>query len=139
MEHGPIPVSPMEKWSTSTNWASGAVPGATLGTSNTDVATFSTPLGTFGTSLNPIIIDSATQNIGGITFTGAAGNFTIGSALLSNSLYLTSGGMIQINSSLTATNAIETINAPLVISGFNGTYKLTNNSANGTGAGGWHS
>ena len=48
---------------------------------------------------------------------------------------LTSGGSIQILSTLSATNAVETINAPLVIEGASGTYTFANNSSNGTGAG----
>lgn len=45
------------------------------------------------------------------------------------------GGTIQILSTLTATNAIATINAPLIIQGGGGTYTFANNSANGSGAG----
>jgi fibronectin-binding autotransporter adhesin len=48
---------------------------------------------------------------------------------------LTSNGTIQILSTLTATNAVETINAPLVIQGSGGTYTFQNNGANGAGAG----
>ena len=45
---------------------------------------------------------------------------------------MASGGTTQISSSLTSTNAIETINAPIVLSG---AYTFANNSASGTGAG----
>ena len=48
---------------------------------------------------------------------------------------MTSGGTIQILNTLTTTNAVETINAPLVIEGTGGSYTFANNSANGAGAG----
>ena len=119
-------------WSDISNWAGGAAPGATSGTTSADVATFNTAIAHgWGNSGTPIVIDQTTQNIGGISFDTAAGNYTIGSTT-GNSLLLSSGGTIQILSSLTATNALETINAPLVIEG---SYTFANNSANGTGAG----
>ncbi len=121
-------------WTNFTNWISSTVPGATSGTTDTDVATFNSAVGTYGTSGSPIVIDSASENIGGVSFDTAAGNYTIG-ATGGNSLLLTSGGTIQILSTLTATNAVETLNAPLVIEGAGGTYTFANNSANGTGAG----
>jgi len=122
-------------WSTTNNWVGGAAPGATSGTTNTDIATFNTAIAnTWGLVGSPILIDSATQNIGGINFDGAAGNYFIGTTG-GNSLKLTSGGTIQILSTLTSTNAVETINAPLVIQTAAGTYTFANNSANGSGAG----
>jgi len=123
-------------WSTGSNWGGGAAPGSTVVTTSPDVAIFNTPIAnTWGnTAVNPVVIDSVSQNIAGINFTGNAGNYFIGSTG-SNSLLLTNGGTIQIQASLTATNATETINAPLVIEGANGTYTLQNNSANGVGAG----
>ena len=123
-------------WSTITNWVGDpAAPGATSGTTNTDVATFNAAIaGGWGTVGNPIVIDSATQNIGGISFGGATGNYFIGTTG-GNSLLLSSGGTIQILNTLTATNAIETINASLVIQDAGGTYTFANNSANGSGAG----
>ena len=124
-------------WNTTTNWVGGVAPGSieaiTGLNADTSVATFNTALGTFGTAGNPIVIDSVSENIAGITFTAAAGKFFIGTTV-GNPLYLSSGGTIQI-SALTATNAIETINAPLVIEGTDGTYTFANNSANGAGVG----
>ena len=120
-------------WGNSDNWSSGTIPGATSGTTNTDTATFNTAItNTFGTSTTPIVIDSG-RNIQDISFDTAAGNYYIGSTSL-NPLLLTSGGTTQILNTLTSTNAIETINAPLVIEGAAGTYTFSNNSANGTGA-----
>ena len=109
---------------------------STSGTGNTDIATFNAAIAnTWGNAVgNPIVIDSATQNIGGISFGGATGNYFIGSTA-GNSLLLSSGGTIQVLGSLTATNAIATINAPLIIQGGGGTYTFANNSANGSGAG----
>ena len=123
-------------WGTVGNWSGGAAPGSTVVTTNTDVATFNAAIAnTWGNAAgNPIVIDSASQNIGGISFTLAAGNYFVGSTG-GNTLRLTSGGTIQILAGLTATNAIETINAPLAIQGAGGTYTFANNSANGSGAG----
>ncbi len=118
-------------WSTTSNWVSVTVPGSTSGITNLDTATFQTAVGTFGTSGSPVLID-ANRNLKSITFTGAAGNYTIGTTG-GTPLLLTSGGTIQISGGLTATNATETLNAPLVLEGSFG-YTLTNNSASGTGA-----
>ena len=68
-------------WSTPLNWVGdAAAPGATSGTTNIDVATFNTAIAnTWGNAVgNPIMIDSATQNIGGISFGGATGSYFIG-------------------------------------------------------------
>ena len=122
-------------WSTPSNWDSFAgVPGSTSSTANTDVATFNSAVGSFGTAGSPVVIDSATQNIGGISFDNSAGNYVIGSTSL-NTLRLTSGGTIQILNSLSSTNAVETINSKLSIQAANGTYSFVNNSANGAVAG----
>jgi|GEM_PF-1667768 len=125
-------------WINPDNWSLGVVPGSTSGTANTDTATFNTAIGgnSYGTSANPVIIDS-NRNIGGLNFDTAAGNYFIGSTSL-NPLLLTSGGTTQILGTLTTTDAFETINAPLVIEGASGTYTFQNNSANGNGPGaGW--
>ena len=112
-------------WSSSSNWGGSTAPGSTSVT-NSDIATFNSALGTVGTSGNPVVIDSASQYIGGLTFdTASVGAFFIGSTN-GNSLLLTSGGAIQLTTTVTAT---ETINAPLVIQGANGTYSLLNNSS----------
>ena len=121
-------------WSDTGNWVGAAAPGDTSILTNTDVATFNSAVGTVGSVGTPIIIDSATQNLGGISFGTAAGNFFVGSTG-GNSLLLSNGGSIQILSSLTATNALETLNAPLVLEGAGGSYSFTNSSANGSGAG----
>lgn len=120
-------------WGTTSNWAGGTVPGAISGTTNADIATFNTALGTFGTAGSPIIIDSG-RNIKSLTFDTATGNYVIGTTG-GNKLLLTSAGVTQIASTLTATNAQITINAPLEIQTANSSYAFTNNSANGTGAG----
>ena len=123
-------------WSTLLNWVGDtAAPGATSGTTNADVATFNAAItNTWGLVGTPIVLDSATLNLGGIRFDSAAGSYFIGTTG-GNSLLLSSGGTIQSLGSLTATNAIETINAPLVIQGADGIYTFTNNSANGAGVG----
>ena len=123
-------------WSTLLNWVGdAAAPGATSGATNADVATFNAAIAnTWGLVGSPILFDSPTQNIGGISFGAAAGSYFIGTTG-GNALLLSSGGTIQILGSLTATNALETINAPLIIQGAGGTYTFANNSSNGAGAG----
>ncbi len=124
-------------WPDVANWVGNtAAPGANTGTTNTDVALFNTSIAnTWGDSAaNPILIDSG-RNLGGISFDGAPGSYFIGSTS-GPALNLSSGGTIQLFSSLTATNAIETLNAPLVIRGAGGTYTFANDSGNGTSAGG---
>jgi len=112
-----------------TNWSTGAndFPGNTTGTTNSDLATFN------NASSQLTITTAASLNIDNISFDTAAGNYTIGS-VGGSSLLLTSAGEIQILSTLTSTNAVETVNAPLIIEGAGGTYTFANNSANGTGA-----
>ncbi len=117
-------------WSTALNWVGGTVPGSTVaitGTNaDTSVATFNTALGTFGTSGSPILIDSTSLNIAGITFdTASVGSYFIGTTG-GNSLFLSSGGTIQMTA--TAITATQTVNAPLVIQGVSGTYTFQNNS-----------
>ena len=126
-------------WNTADNWAGGVAPGSTVPitglNADTSIATFDTALGTFGTVGMPILID-ANRNIQDLIFDLAAGNYFIGAGV--NPLYLTSGGTIRIDGTLTATNAIETINAPLVIEGTGGAGGIgffVNNSAAGAGAG----
>ncbi len=120
------------------NWSTGAAtfPGATAGVSNADVATFSS--GSTQTTItinNPGggVLNGAFLNIGGITFTGAAANYTVGGVGAFQAIYVTNGGSIQIAAGLTATNAIEAVNAPLIIDSTS--INLLNNSANGAGAG----
>jgi fibronectin-binding autotransporter adhesin len=111
-------------WANGANWG-GSAPGNTTSgaTSTSDVATFQTAIsGGIGGSGNPIVIDSG-RTIGGITFTGSAGAYVIG-ATNGNSLYLSSGGEIQMLSMSAATT--ETVNAPLVLGG---NYTFADNSA----------
>ena len=113
-------------WGNVDNWSGGAVPDG-AGIFNAAIAN------TWGNaSGNPVVIDSAAQNTFGIYFTGAAGNYFIGSTG-GNSLLLAGGNIIQIDGSLSSTNAVETINAPIVLEGGGGT--IQNNSANGAGGG----
>ncbi|HEY8967394.1 MAG TPA: hypothetical protein VIM58_13170, partial [Candidatus Methylacidiphilales bacterium] len=109
-------------WATSTNWS--AVPGATTGTTNADIATFNTDPGTgFGGASNPIVID-ANRNVKSLLFDTSAGSYVIGAAA-GNALVLTGGGSITLAATATGTNLTETINAPLVLSG---SYAITNNA-----------
>lgn len=103
-------------WSDPNNWTGGTVPGATSGTTNTDTATFANTTGT------TITIDSASQNIGNITFGSGAGADTIGGSGANggNPLLLSSNG--AITDSLAAANT-ELFDAPLV--GY-GTYTFAN-------------
>src|SRR5208282_1747479 len=60
--------SPSGNWSNTANWAGGAAPGSTSGTTSTDIATFNTAVtsGTWGGSAgNPVVIDQSAQNIWG--------------------------------------------------------------------------
>ena len=122
-------------WTESTNWVGGVIPGDTsaiTGTNaDTSVATFNTAVGTYGTSASPILINSVSENIKGITFDTATGGYYIGTTA-GNSLYLSSGGSIQVTNGLTSSAGSTVnlnINAPLVIEGANGTYSFVNNAA----------
>jgi autotransporter-associated beta strand protein len=122
-------------WSDGDNWVGGTAPGSTSGVVSTDIATFYAALGggtsgagTWGNSTNnPVVIDSTTQNIGGVNFDTGAGSYFIGSTG-SNSLLLSSGGTIQLLSTMTTLNAVETVNAPLVLEG---SATFANNNATG--------
>ncbi len=115
-------------WGDSSNWGGNTAPGnvSSGATANSDTGTFNTAVGAFGTTANPITIDSG-RTIGNITFGSSAGAFTIGVAG-DNSLYLHSQGSI---SNVAATTASETINAPLVIGTGNSTVTdtFTSNSS----------
>ncbi len=114
------------------NWGTSAAPGSTAGATgtSTDIATFGTVAGN-STTVN---IDSNAQNIGGIAFSGAlTSQFTIGAsgANAGNSLFLTSGGVINLSSSNTTTALTQTINAPLVLlaaTNGSGFYSFQNNT-----------
>lgn len=110
-------------WEVSSNW-SGGVPGATSGTTNTDVATFD------GTTQTTVTND-ANRNLGGITFTGSSvAAYTIGTTG-GNALSLSSGGAITTVSS--TSNVKQTVNAPLILEGASsssdGSYTFNANSA----------
>jgi len=119
-------------WSETSNWEGGVVPGATGSTTNHAIATFNSTSGESGTELNPVYIDS-NRNIGSIIFETNADNLYIGKASGwgANTLRLSSGGSIVVNSSYATSDSLETINAPLELQGNGGTYTFTNNSGNG--------
>ena len=123
-------------WSTVTNWVGDptAAPGNTASVTNSDIATFNAAIAnTWGAAGSPIIIDSTSQNLGGISFDAAADSYYIGDGV--NPLLLSSGGTVQILGTLAASDALETLNAPLVIEGASAAYTFANNSASGAGAG----
>ncbi len=113
-------------WGTTVNWTS-ALPGSA------DTALFNSASNTTSITLTTLGTP-AVFNLGSLSFDTAAASYTIGTTG-GDAFGLTSGGTIQILSTLTATNDVETINAPLVIEGAGATYTFQNNSANGTGAG----
>jgi autotransporter-associated beta strand protein len=94
-------------WSASGNW-SGAVPGATSGTTNLDTATFAQ-----SASNSPLAVDAG-RNLQNIVFTAAGVNSLAVGTAGGSSLLLTAGGAIQTTS--TVVNP-QTINAPLVLEG----------------------
>lgn len=107
-------------WSDVGNWSGTPIPGSTSVVNSPDVATFNALAGISGALVN---VDSTTQNIGGITFdTASVDSYTIGT-VGGNSLFLSSGGTIQVTNTVTALT--ETINAPLKLEG---SYTFTNAS-----------
>ena len=118
-------------WSTGGNWSGSSAPGSTSLLTSGDVATFNAAIsnGWGSSASNPVIVD-ANRNIKGITFNAGVatvGNFFVG-AVDGNALHLTTNGTLQISNG-TATNPTETVNAPLVIEGANGTYTFANTRA----------
>ncbi len=108
-------------WANPANWVGGLVPGSTTGTTNTDLAAFSTN----SNILNPA--PDAGRNVQNITFDQpGVGAYVIGTTG-GNALLLTSGGKVQTTS---LDGATQTINAPLVLEGANGTYTFSSNSSN---------
>jgi fibronectin-binding autotransporter adhesin len=109
-------------WATTTNWNGGIAPGATTGTTNTDIAFFNTN----PTNKSPTW--STYLNLAGFMFDAGAGGYTIGTTS-GSSAFLTSGGTTSIR---TGGTAAQIINAPLVIlnaSGSNaGSYTFLNSS-----------
>ena len=108
-------------WATVGNWVGLAAPGATSGTTNGDTATFNT------SPTNKTVTIDIGRNLKNLTFDlVGAGAFTIGSAGANagNTLKLTSGGTIAVNSTVTT---VQTINAPLQIQA--GSYTLNASGA----------
>jgi autotransporter-associated beta strand protein len=98
-------------WSTAANWSGDTpIPGATSGNSSTDVATFNAAVAN-----NQIVID-ANRNIGGLTFNGSGGNYTIGSTG-GNALHMSNATTILIGNGLITNNTTININAPLLMYG----------------------
>ncbi len=109
-----------QNWANPNNWINSLVPGATSGTTNTDLAAFTTN----SNITNPL--PDAGRNIQSIQFDLAgASAYTIGSTS-GNALLLTTGGQIQTTSLITKT---ETVNAPLVLEGASATYSFNSNAA----------
>ncbi len=102
-------------WSLNTNWAGSVIPGATSGTTSTDVATFDKTL----TAQRTVTVD-ANRNIGGITFNNA-GAFRY--LLSGGSLLLSNGGVIQTASGNAA--QVDTISSAISIQGVNGAGTFT--------------
>ncbi|MEI6644664.1 MAG: autotransporter-associated beta strand repeat-containing protein [bacterium] len=111
-------------WTDAGNWVGGAYPGATSGTTNPDIASF-----TNNPSNKAPAFNVANINLGGFTFDIGAGAFTLGTTG-GNAVLLSSGGSITVNSGDTAA---QIVNAPLVIQnasgGSSGVYTNLNNSA----------
>ena len=111
-------------WTDMGNWLGGAYPGATSGTTNPDIATF-----TNNPANKAPVFNVANINLGGFIFNTGAGAFTLGT-VGGNAVLLSSGGSITVNSGDTAA---QIVNAPLVIQndsgGSSGVYTNLNNSA----------
>lgn len=113
-------------WGDSSNWSNSIVSGSTGTTTDPDTATFNAAItgSDWGISaLNPVVINSASQNIKNINFDTNAGAYFIGSTV-GNPLYLTASGTTQILSTFAGASTTETINAPLVLEG---NYTFANN------------
>jgi autotransporter-associated beta strand protein len=111
-------------WANAANWVNGLVPGVHDGTTtNTDLADFTTA----SNILTPA--PDLNRNLQNITFDQAvAGAYVIGTTG-GNALLLTAGGQIQTTALITKT---ETINAPLVLEGANGSYAFSSNAPSST-------
>jgi autotransporter-associated beta strand protein len=102
------------------NW-NGGIPGVGA-TNNTSSAT--TDNATFNTSTGLSITVDGGRNINNIFFDGNVGSFT----LTSGSLVPTSGGVIQLNSTVTSSGQTETIGVPLLVVLSGGTNSFINNA-----------
>lgn len=109
-------------WNDTASWTLGNIPGTTVGTTSTDVATFGFTLATLGKT---VAVD-ANRNIGGITFSNTSGfGYTLSS---SGNLLLTNGGVIQ--STGTSGAHTDTISSAIEIQGDAGTASFTNSALN---------
>ena len=91
-------------WTSAANWSNDLQPGGTV--QNNDVATFNIALGGAGEGgvTNPVLIDTTTINIGGITFSTAnVGAFQIGTNA-GNSLTLSGIGAAYGTHAISVTN-----------------------------------
>lgn len=106
-------------WETGANWIGGTSPGATNGVANPDSATFNSA------STTLTIVPDANRNIRNVAFsTGSVGAYVVGTTG-GNKLLLSSGGLLSLDA---AVNAVQTVNAPLVLQGDGGTYTVSNDS-----------
>ena len=92
-------------WQTTTNWLSGIVPGATSGTTNSDTANFNS------SSSTTLITPDLNRNLENIIFDTSAAQYVIGLSI-SNALLLTSGGEIEIASTISGSNLTESVAPP---------------------------
>ncbi len=107
-------------WANPNNWNNGLIPGSTLGTTNTDLAAFTTN----SNVLTPA--PDANRNVQNIEFDQAtAGAYVIGTTG-GNALLLTTGGKLVTTTLVTNP---ETVNAPLVLEGTSGTYAFSSSTA----------
>jgi autotransporter-associated beta strand protein len=122
-------------WSDGLNWSNNLLPGSNASAQNNDVATFNTALGGAGEggTANPVLIDTTTLNIGGISFTTASvGAYQIGNA--TNALILSNIGPAYGTHAITISNtaaASQIIAAPLKFSApssTNGGFGFVNNA-----------
>ena len=115
-------------WATAGSWTGGVnIPGATSGTTSTDIATFGF---TLATSNKAVTVDTD-RNIGGITFTG--NNSNLAYQLSGGNLLLTNAGVIQVDSGATSGTHTDSIASAIAIQGDGGTAAFTSNGANSRG------
>ena len=109
-------------WADGGSWLGSVIPGATSGTTNTDIATFG-----FTLTADRVVTVDANRNIGGITFSNtSASKFTLsgGGLLLSN------GGVIQTAAG--NGNHTDTISTPIAIQGESGSAAFTAGATSAT-------
>lgn len=110
-------------WADGANWNPVGAPGATVGTTSADVATFGTAI----SAARAITVD-ANRNIAGINFAGNSSAYN----LSGGGLVLTSGGTIQTSGA--GSGHTDTIASPITIANSvdNGTLSLTSGSTTAT-------